>query len=191
MEFLQHVEEQIFAQYKGTKPALYKRYIDDIMGTTSGSRNEIEDFATYVNGFHPSLNFTLNISDVQLPFLDLCLKPVSDRLLTSIHYKDTDTHSYLDYTSSHSTRCKNSIPYSLRLRRICSEDKDLENKSKEMASFFRNRDYPSNVIQRAREQLSAFRYTRCSTYHPIGIDVPSHKRIDQKHHDQKLPSATR
>ena len=111
----------------------------------------------YVNGFHPSLKFTWIISDVQLPFLDLCLKPVSDRLLTSIHYKDTDTHSYLYYTSSHPARCKNSIPYSqfLRLRRICSEDNDFENKSIEMASFFRNRDYPSNVIQRAQERVSA------------------------------------
>ena len=136
--FMGHVEEQIFAQYTGTKPALYKRYIDDIVGATFGSRDEIEVFATYVNGFHPSVQFTWIISDVQLPFLDLCLKSVSDRLLTSIHYKDTDTHSYLYYTSSHPARCKNSIPYSqfLRLRRICSEDNDFENKSIEMASFF-------------------------------------------------------
>ena len=125
--FMGHVEEQIFAQYTGTKPALYKRYIDDIVGATSGSREEIEVFATYVNGFHPSLKFTWIISDVQLPFLDLCLKPVSDRLLTSIHYKDTDSHSYLYYTSCHPARCKNSIPYSqfLRLRRICSEDNEV------------------------------------------------------------------
>ncbi|XP_044163912.1 uncharacterized protein LOC122948283 [Acropora millepora] len=110
---------QIFAQYTGTKSALYKRYIDDIVGATSGSRDEIEVFATLVNGFHPSLKFTWISSDGQLPFLDLGLKPVSDRLHTSIHYKDTDTHSYLNYTSSHPARCKNSIPYSqfLRLRR--------------------------------------------------------------------------
>ena len=92
--FMGHIEEQIFDQYTGTKPALYKRYIDDA-GATSGTREEIKDFATYVNGFHPSLNFTWVISDAQLPFLDLCLKPTSDRLLTSIHYKETDTHSYL------------------------------------------------------------------------------------------------
>ena len=154
--FMGHIEEQIFDQYTGTKPALYKRYIDDIAGATSGTREEIEDFATYANGFHPSLNFTWVISDAQLPFLDLCLKPTSDRLLTSIHYKETDTHSYLNYTSSHPARCKNSIPYSqfLRLRRICSEENDFENKSKEMASFFRSRGYPSNVVQRAQERVS-------------------------------------
>ena len=83
--FMGHVEEQILSQYTGTKPALYKRYIDDIVGATSGSRGEIEDFATYVNGFHPSLNFTWIISDMQLPFLDLCLKPVSDCLLTRVY----------------------------------------------------------------------------------------------------------
>ena len=86
--FMGRVEEQIFAQYTGTKPALYKRYIDDIVGATSGSREEIEDFAHFVNGFHPSLNFTWVISDVQLPFLDFRLKTTSDRLLTSIHYKE-------------------------------------------------------------------------------------------------------
>ena len=37
----------------------------------------------------------------------------------------------------------------------------------------------------------AFRCTRCSTYHPIRIDIPSHKCIDQNHHDQKLTFATR
>ena len=155
--FMGHIEEQIFEQYTGTKPALYKRYIDGIAGAASGSREEIEDFATYVNGFHPSLNFTWVISDVQLPFLDLCLKPTSDRLLTSMHYKETDTHSYLNYTSSHPERCKNSIPYSqfLRLRRICSEENDFENKSKEMASFFRSRGYPSNVVQRTQTRVSA------------------------------------
>ena len=151
--FMGHIEEQIFAQYTGTKPALYKRYIDDIAGATSGSREEIENFATFVNGFHLGLNFTWVISDVQLPYLDLCLKPTPDRILTSIHYKETDTQSYLNCTSCHPARCKNSIPYSafLRLRCICSEENDFENKSKEMATFFRSRGYPSNVVQLAQE----------------------------------------
>ena len=80
-------------------------------GATSGSREKMRHFAIYVNGFHPSLNFTWVISDVHLPFLNLCVKPASDCLLTSIHYKETDTHSYLNYTSSHPASCKNSIPY--------------------------------------------------------------------------------
>ena len=136
--FMGHFEEQIFDQYTRRIPDLYKRYIDDIAGAFSGSREEIKDFATFVNGFQPSLKFNWSISDEQLPFLDLVLKPTTDRLVTSIHYKPTDTHSYLNYASSHRTRCKEAIPYSqfLRLRRICSDETDFEEKSQEMAVFF-------------------------------------------------------
>ena len=139
------------------KSSISTREQNHIAGATSGRMEEKEDFATYVNCFHPSLNFTWVISDVQLPFLDLSLKPTSDRPLTSIYYKETDTHSYLNYTSSHPARWKNSIPYSqfLRLRRLCSEENDFEIKSKEMASFFRTRGYPSNMVQRAQERVSA------------------------------------
>ena len=89
--FMGHIEEQIFTQYMGPAPALYKRYIDDIAGATSGTREEIEDFANFVNGFHSNVNFTWSISEEQLPSLDLCLKPTFDGLVTSIHSKETDT----------------------------------------------------------------------------------------------------
>ena len=59
-------------------------------------REEIEDFATctFLNSFYPSLKFNWSISDEELPFMDLVVKPTTfDRLLyTSIHYKPTDTH---------------------------------------------------------------------------------------------------
>ena len=47
-------------------------------------------------------------------------------LCTSVHYKPTDSHSYLLYSSSDPSHIKNSIPYSqfLRLRRLCSDDSD-------------------------------------------------------------------
>ena len=74
--FVGHVEEQIFQQYPGKKPDLYKRYIDDIAGAASCSKNELDNFAEFINNFHPSLKFTWAISDNQLPFLDLLLKPI-------------------------------------------------------------------------------------------------------------------
>ena len=108
-------------------------FTNDISMTSWVPLPEVEmrsKFCDLCQRFSSQPQVTWIVSDVQLPFLDLCLKPVSDRLLTSIHYKDTDTHSYLYYTSSHPARCKNSIPYSqfLRLRRICSEDNDLKTK---------------------------------------------------------------
>ncbi|XP_078354461.1 uncharacterized protein LOC144639077 [Oculina patagonica] len=153
--FVGHVEEQIFQQYPGRKPDLYKRYIDDIVGAAACSKSELDDFATFVNNFHPSLQFTWTISDKQLPFLDLLLKPTPQGLATTIHYKETDSHSYLTYTSAHPVQCKNSVPYSqfLRLKRICSDENDYNTKSKEMSSFFLHREYPPAVVERALQRV--------------------------------------
>ncbi|XP_078355465.1 uncharacterized protein LOC144640130, partial [Oculina patagonica] len=155
--FVGHVEEQIFQQYPGRKPDLYKRYIDDIVGAASCSKSELDDFATFVNNFHPSLQFTWAISDKQLPFLDLFLTPTPQGLATTIHYKETDSHSYLTYTSAHPVQCKDSVPYSqfLRLKRICSDENDYNTKSKEMSSFFLHREYPPAVVERALQRVNS------------------------------------
>ena len=75
--FVGHIEEQIFQQCPGTKPDLYMRYIDDIVGAASCSKNELDNFTNFVNSFHPSLKFTWAISKDQLPFLDLYIEPTS------------------------------------------------------------------------------------------------------------------
>ena len=47
------VEHQFFNQYNGPKPQLYGRYIDDCIGATSSTREELTHFLTAVNSFHP------------------------------------------------------------------------------------------------------------------------------------------
>ena len=68
------------------------------------------------------------LSSAKLLFLDTHLIPCDDRVVTSLCYKETDSHSYLNFKSSHPFKCKASIPANqfLRLRKICSEDDDLE-----------------------------------------------------------------
>ncbi len=155
--FVGHVKEQIFQQYPGRKSDLYKRYIDDIVGAAACTKSELDDFATFVNNFHPSLQLTWAISDKQLPFLDLFLKPTPQGQATTIHYKETDSQSYLTYTSAHPVQCKNSVRYSqfLRLKRICSDENDFHTKSKEMSSFFLHREYPPAVVERALQRVNS------------------------------------
>ena len=88
----------------------------------------ISQFLEFASSFHPSLEYTWSISTDKLPFLDICMKPQANRIATSIHYKATDSHSYLNFSSSHPYSCKSSIPYSqfLRLRKICSDDADFD-----------------------------------------------------------------
>ena len=56
--FVGFIEELIFERYSGPKPELFGRYIDYCFGATPCSKPLQEDFISYVNAFHPSLDFT-------------------------------------------------------------------------------------------------------------------------------------
>ena len=122
--FVGFVEKQIFEQYTDPIPDYFGRYIDDWCGAASCSRGELEQFINYVNNFHPALQFTWEISETSVSFLDILVTINDNRLVTSVFYKPIDSHSYLLYSSSHP---KWLIPFSqfLRLRCLCSENETL------------------------------------------------------------------
>ena len=47
--FVGYIEHQFFNQYNGPKPDLYRRYIDNCVGATSSTREELNQFITAVN----------------------------------------------------------------------------------------------------------------------------------------------
>ena len=104
--FVGFVEKQIFEQYTDPIPDYFGRYIDDCCGAASCSRGELEQFINYVNNFHPALQFTWEISETSVSFLDILVTMNGNRLVTSVFYKPTDSHSYLLYSSSHPNHTK-------------------------------------------------------------------------------------
>ncbi len=48
-------EQMVFSSFTGKFPYLFKRYIDDILGIMCGSREELEQFITYVAVFQVHL----------------------------------------------------------------------------------------------------------------------------------------
>ena len=69
--FAGYIEHQFFNQYNGPKPDLNRRYIDDCVGATSSTTEELNQFITAVNSFHLALKYTWEISDTSLAFLDI------------------------------------------------------------------------------------------------------------------------
>ena len=126
-----------------------------MVGIASCSRVELEDYIAFVSNFHLALQLTDTISETELPFLDINLSISGERIRTSIHYKATDTHSFLHYDSSHPRHCKESLPYSqlLRLRRICSDQADFLDKAQKMASFFERQGYSAQTLKHALEKM--------------------------------------
>ena len=188
--FVGYVEQQIREQYTGFTPQLHKRYIDDIVGAASCRREELEAFINFVSNFHPALQFTSTITETELPFLDINLHISDDKIQTSVYYKETDTHNYLHFSSFHPDHCKRSIAYSqfLRLGRLCSDDDDFLVRSREMHTFFSQRDYPCSSLEndlrrvatinrpdalRSSEQYDGTvdRVPLVLTYHPFNTQI--------------------
>ena len=86
--FVGYAEHQVFNQYNGPKPELYGRYVD------VSSREELHQFITSDNCFHPALKYTWEISETSLPFLDIKVSISGNVICISVHYKPTDSHSY-------------------------------------------------------------------------------------------------
>ena len=136
--FMGHLEHLIIHSFKGPVPELYRRYIDDGFGATSLSESLLLNFIQYVQNFHPAISFTYAVSTVSVEFLDMTVTIHDGLFSTSVLYKPTSAHSYLDYHSSHPPNTKSSIPYSqfLRLRRLCSDEDDFQHQAhKKVPSF--------------------------------------------------------
>ena len=75
------IEEQILTSCTGFLPQLLKRSNDDVVGCTQYTRYNLEQYINYVSNFHPALQFTSTISELELPFLDIKLSIYGDKLV--------------------------------------------------------------------------------------------------------------
>ena len=131
------------------QPLLYKRYIDDIFLLWTFGPVELQKFIDHLNSRIPSIRFEANISESEINFLDVKVLLSNNTISTTLYTKETDTLSYLDYSSCHPTSCKKAILYSqfLRLRRICSDLDDFTVQSKLLGLSFHKANYPDHIIQ--------------------------------------------
>ena len=112
------------------------------------------------SGWHEEITSSLFVvvCNFERLFLDMYLIPRDDLIATSINYKKTDSHSYLNFKSSHAFKCKAAIPTSqfLRLRKICSaEDDDFEESATTMESFVIARGYPVQLVRDGRRKAAS------------------------------------
>ena len=83
--FVGFIKQQFFDKFEGTKPKLYRRYIDDCFGATSYNRQELDYFNASVNSFHPALKYTWVVSECFIAFLGINVSISGNRLSTSVH----------------------------------------------------------------------------------------------------------
>ena len=128
--------ETRFIESQQNKSLIWFRYTDDIFFIWTHGEEKLKTFLKRLDTFDPSSKFTHELSKETLPFLDLKVKFSKGKISTDLYVKDTNRYQYLHYTSSHPNHTKRSIVYSqaLRIKKICSEEKDFEQHIHKMRS---------------------------------------------------------
>ncbi|XP_062602971.1 uncharacterized protein LOC134264726 [Saccostrea cucullata] len=122
----------------------WKRFLDDCFIIWHGDMEKLTQFHKILNGLNSNIQFTLEMNDEKLPFLDVLVEKKNIRITTDIYYKATDTHQYLHFGSCHPNHTKSAIPYNLA-RRVCtivSEENTRDLRLEELKSFLVKRKYP-------------------------------------------------
>jgi hypothetical protein len=151
--FMGWLEQKILAGFR-IKPLVFLRYLDDLFIIWQHGNTLLDTFVGFMNSFHPTINFTCARSESSVAFLDVLVSLEKGKLFTTLYRKPTDKHQYLDYTSHHPRHCKDGIPNSqiVRLRRLCMDDQDYNDKVDSLLGTLSNRHYPAQILQQAKHK---------------------------------------
>ncbi len=154
--FMAELETKLLNDYT-IKPALWKRYIDDILCIWPGNSNEVKKFIEYLNQAHPTIKFTYECSNSSIDFLDLTIyKGQRYKHLKTLDikpfFKKTNKFQYLHYTSAHPKNTFSSLIKGelTRLLRACSDRDEYNIIQHKMYQAFKDRGYPPHLIKRVQ-----------------------------------------
>ena len=121
----------------------WMRFSDDcfIIWNTSLLSLPIERFCVELNSLHPKIQFTMEVSEKEISFLDVLIKLQEGFISTDIYFKPTDTHFYLNFKSCHPKHININIPFCLatRILTIVSNPEQQKIRLAELRNFSRGR----------------------------------------------------
>ncbi len=151
-----YLETKLYAkinQEKGSEVATkieqnWKRFLDDCFIIWDDDDGNIDYLTRTLNELHPDIQFTVNISKQEIPFLDVLVIKNGSVIHTDVYSKPTDTKNYLLFSSCHPRHVKSGIPKTLatRLITIVSNDKTLQKRLEELKHDLLQRGYPESLI---------------------------------------------
>ncbi len=131
-----------------------KRYIDDGVGLFIGNEEQFNYWLKVVNAHIGLYGLTIDESNFKKPteyinVLDIqfCFD-ITGELQTDLYIKETDSRSYLNFSSAHPNHVFSGTVYAqcLRLRRIINDDERLSKRLDDLAVVFKEAGYPSKMI---------------------------------------------
>ena len=139
----------------------YRRYLDDgqIMWDT-----RLCDFSLILeimNALHPSIVFTFDGHMERLTFLNVTVIKTDYGLITEIFNKDTESDTYVPFSSCHPRSTKENIPFELAksVRRLTDDDDTVKVKLRTLSDKLERCGYPQGLVcAAANKALSLNKY---------------------------------
>ena len=143
--------EQTYVYTHALCPTIWFRYIDDVFTIFNCDITDATTFLRDLNSCHASIKFESELSETEINFLDTTVMLHDNTVSTKVYSKPTDSFSYLHFDSCHPKHCKSNLPYGqfLRVKRICTNISDFDDKAREMARHFIRRGYPIETVENA------------------------------------------
>ena len=91
--------ETEFLKTQSIKHSVWKPFTDDVFFIWTDSEGNLQRFLKELNGFHPSIKFTFEKSEMKVNFLDVVIKIKSGRLSADLCSKLVNSYQYLHYNS--------------------------------------------------------------------------------------------
>uniref|UniRef100_A0A1A8RNC6 Reverse transcriptase domain-containing protein n=1 Tax=Nothobranchius rachovii TaxID=451742 RepID=A0A1A8RNC6_9TELE len=154
------------------KPLMYLRFLDDIWGIWTHSKEDFADFVTTLNNHHSSIKIKPVLQEKEINFLDTITFKGQDfasthKLDTKVYFKPTDSHALLHKHSFHPPHTFRGIVRAqlLRFRRICSRADDFHEATGTLFAVLRKRGYSRSFLRRILKNLNT--QPRTSDQSPI------------------------
>ena len=127
----------------------WKRFLDDCFILLRSILIKPNELLDALNNINPAIEFTMETSDTQLPFLDIMINKEGKKVFMDIYSKPTDSKRYVSFKLNHPRHCLKNIPFYLT-RRICviaEKDSLKEIKLKELETILLEQHYPERIIK--------------------------------------------
>ena len=102
-----------------------------------------------LSNINPAIQFTMETSDTQLPFLDIMINKEGKKVFMDIYSKPTDSKRYISLKSNHPSHCLKNIlsPLARRICMIAEKDSLKEIKLKQLETLLLEQHYPERTIK--------------------------------------------
>jgi len=144
--FMCHLEERL--SDNDLIPSFYRCYVDDTLEIMPGI-DAAESFLDVLNGLHPSIHFTMELSsNDSIPFIGTLITKNGNKLKTQVYRKPTNTGLLLHSQSHTDLRYKKCLIKTMvhLAKELSSTHQAFVDECKHLKSMFHYLGYPSSLV---------------------------------------------